>query len=62
MELDQKTGKLLALFLSTHLIAGVLGLITAVLLGALAGVAAFAASVIILPLLLQYLYLSKNNE
>lgn len=61
MELDQKTSKLLILFLSVNLVAAALGFAAVILFGAIAGLIVFTVLVIALPLLLQYLYISKKN-
>jgi TctA family transporter len=60
MDLDRKTGKLLAFFLLVNLLSAVIGLFAVQFLGVLPGLAVFSVLVIALPLGLQYLYLSKE--
>lgn len=58
MELNRKTGKLMALFLTVNLVSAVTGLAAVYYLGVLAGLGIFSVLVIALPVLLQYTYLS----
>ncbi|MFT4893176.1 MAG: hypothetical protein ACI8Z7_000977 [Candidatus Nanohaloarchaea archaeon] len=62
MELDRKTGKLLAFFLLVNLLSAGAGLLSVYLLGVLPGLAIFSVLIIVLPLALQYLYLSREKE
>ena len=62
MELDRKTGKLLLLFLTLNLVSALAGLFAVYYLGALPGLAVFSVIIILLSLLIQYLYLSKQNS
>lgn len=62
MELNEKTGKLLVLFLLVNLISAGIGLTAVYFLGVLPGLAIFSILVIALPLALQYLYLARKVE
>jgi hypothetical protein len=62
MELDRKTGKLLAFFLLVNLLSAGAGLLSVYLLGVLPGLAIFSVLIIVLPLALQYLYLSRETD
>jgi len=62
MDLDQKTAKLIALFLSMNLVAAALGFAAVVLFGAVAGLTVFAILILVLPIGLQYVYLKRSSE
>ncbi|MFQ3275032.1 MAG: TctA family transporter [Candidatus Nanohaloarchaea archaeon] len=62
MDLDRQTGKLLAFFLLVNLLSAVLGLAAVYFLGVLPGLAIFSVLIIVLPLALQYIYLSREKE
>ncbi|PSH00176.1 MAG: hypothetical protein BRC28_00885 [Nanohaloarchaea archaeon SW_4_43_9] len=62
MELNRKTGKLLVLFLTLNLVSAVAGLLAVYYIGVLPGLAVFSVLIILLPLLIQYLYLSNESS
>lgn len=62
MELNEKTGKLLTLFLTVNLASAVIGLLAVYFLGVLPGLTIFSVLIIALPLALQYLYLARKVE
>jgi uncharacterized membrane protein len=62
MKIDEKTAKLMVLFIAMHIVSAALGVVTGIIFGVLAGLVVFTVSIIVLPLLLQYLYLSNRKE
>lgn len=63
MDIDKKTAKLIGVLVSIHIAAGTLGIVSGIFYGVLAGLTIFTISIIILPLLINYLYFSnRSNE
>lgn len=62
MEIDEKSSKLLIMFISINIVAAALGLATIALFGVLSGLILFTLLILTLPLGLQYFYLKKKSN
>lgn len=62
MDLNQKTSKLILLFIAVNLVAAAFGFAAVIFFGVIAGLTVFTALVILLPVAVQYFYLSKEAE
>jgi len=61
MDLNQKTSKLIFLFITANLVAAFFGFAAVVSFGALTGLTVFVFTVVVLPVIVQYLYLSNKT-
>lgn len=62
MDLDQKTSKLIVLFMTVNLVAAAFGFVAVVMFGAIAGLTVFTILIILLPVSVQYVYLSNKEK
>lgn len=59
--MDQKSAKLVTLFMTLNFVAAILGFVAVILFGAFIGLMSFALLIIVLPLGFEYIYLKRKT-